>query len=246
MFWKKTIQSEYRDIDFRDIEDRDSSRVIEGVTITDCTFKRCSLHCSRHPKDRQTVRHVRLINCRCDDKCDITAPILDDIEIENLAVDDVLLIWAPALRHVVVRGEIGAVNINEPIGIPLFDTRRSRSWLAVYAEANREFYRNVDWALDITEAKFVGVNLRGVPGELIRRDHETQFLVKRDWLLSGQWRSVDFGPPDGMGIVISDDLECLVKSNRTSEVLVASMLDPKHGEESLRILNRLRDAGFAE
>ncbi|GAB2860758.1 hypothetical protein GCM10027074_29840 [Streptomyces deserti] len=47
-------------------------------------------------------------------------------------------------------------------------------------EAMRVAYQEVEWALDIREAKFSDASFYYVPGELIRGDEETQFLLRRE------------------------------------------------------------------
>lgn len=47
-------------------------------------------------------------------------------------------------------------------------------------EGLRAAYRDVEWALDISQANFVDADFYYVPGELIRRDEETQFLLRRE------------------------------------------------------------------
>jgi hypothetical protein len=48
-----------------------------------------------------------------------------------------------------------------------------------FRESAIAYYGTVDWAVDITEAQFSDVDLYMVPGELIRRDSETRFLLRR-------------------------------------------------------------------
>jgi len=46
----------------------------------------------------------------------------------------------------------------------------------------------VDWALDISEAAFLECDLRGIPANLIRRDPETQMIVRRSDFEDGRWK----------------------------------------------------------
>jgi hypothetical protein len=104
---------------------------------------------------------------------------------------------------------------------------------------NAEFYRNVDWALDIREAEFVECDLRSpMPARLVRRDEETQVVVKRSKLLDGEWRKLDL--PQW-----SIALEWLLERGDPDVVLVAGKRS-KNFKKELAELERLRDAGFAE
>jgi hypothetical protein len=57
----------------------------------------------------------------------------------------------------------------------------------------------LDWALDITEAEFDGADLYYVPGDLVRYDPDSQFLLRRSALAE-----VDTaGLPSFAGIAVS-------------------------------------------
>lgn len=51
-----------------------------------------------------------------------------------------------------------------------------------FAQGARDFYAWIDWALDVSDADFDGVELPWVPGDLVRRDPQTQFLLRRQSL----------------------------------------------------------------
>ena len=51
---------------------------------------------------------------------------------------------------------------------------------AAFDSAIVAYYQDVDWALDISAAEFSDADFYMVPGELVRRDPETQFLIHRD------------------------------------------------------------------
>jgi hypothetical protein len=76
-------------------------------------------------------------------------------------------------RRTTIAGTVGGIVWNPagPLGLPNDDE----------ADRARAFYADVDWALDVTDARFRSVpTLRyGPPGALIRRDPATQPLVTR-------------------------------------------------------------------
>jgi hypothetical protein len=51
-------------------------------------------------------------------------------------------------------------------------------------------YKDVDWALDISEAIFSDADFYYVPGELIRRDENTQVLLRREDFRDINWREL--------------------------------------------------------
>jgi hypothetical protein len=152
-------------------------------------------------------------------------------------------VWAgtgAVFKHVVLRGRIGLTIIGEvipPTGIYEENRRKILSW---FERANTEYYRNVDWALNISEAEFSDFDVRGIPSRLIRRDPFTQAVVKREKVLDGRWRKLDLS-----GTWWHVGLEMLEKSNWEDHTLVAPKRH-RHFSQALKGLYILRDAGIAE
>lgn len=142
--------------------------------------------------------------------------------------------WATAtmfLKHVILRGPIDALDLRSPR--QLRDPQRPS-----LAQIHDHFYRSVDWALDISEARFKRCDVGGVPGHLVRRDPGTQVLITRERALAGPWREVTADHFWRIGI------ERLLESGEESEVFVAC---PRGGrfEQELALIARLREAGIA-
>ena len=110
----------------------------------------------------------------------------------------------------------------------------------LFRAANAEYYRHVDWALDISQGEFKELDIRDVPVRLIRRDPETQFIVKREVALRGHWRNLDFRETLWR-TWISEFLE----HEEQDVVLVAPKRHPKF-RSYLADLQLLRRAGVAE
>jgi hypothetical protein len=96
-----------------------------------------------------------------------------------------------------------------------------------------------EWALDIANASFRGIELRSVPSRLVRRDPATQFVVRRQRALEGKWRTLDIG-------AFEFPLQDLVDDPAQEDaVLVACRLAKNFGEK-LAALELLRRHGIAE
>lgn len=109
------------------------------------------------------------------------------------------------------------------------------------AQANQRPYETVDWAMDISEARFTGIEMSrcDIPARLIRRDPATQVVVTRESVSNGDWAtaSTDSG---GWQIAIEDFLA----SGVPDTVLVAC----KRGrffKGQLAAIKRLRDMEVA-
>jgi hypothetical protein len=61
---------------------------------------------------------------------------------------------------------------------------------AEWDNANADYYKTVDWAIDITQASFGSLSISGVPARLIRRNPENTAVVTRERAVAGQWRDL--------------------------------------------------------
>ena len=109
-----------------------------------------------------------------------------------------------------------------------------------FDDVNTEYYRRVEWALDISKGEFKELCIRGLPGHLVRRDPDTQFLVTRERAMLGNWRNLGFQEN-----LIPTSLDMFLQRAESSIVLTASKRSPKF-KEHLEDLKLLRLAGVAE
>lgn len=209
-------------------------RVLENMTFERCYFEGQWLSFVKRPPKRTIVRNVVLENCKAVG-CTIGPAILDTIRVRNLKMDQTLQVWAAAFRRVKLEGRMPSLMVS-----PYFDPMLVGTPMQyAFEEANRQFYSTVDWALDITEAEFPDVELRGIPARLIRADPEISAVVTRAKAeASDVWRDE------------SVDLELRLGIDRMLEscddvVLVAATGHSRYGQ--LRTgLKRLLDLGVAE
>ncbi len=109
-----------------------------------------------------------------------------------------------------------------------------------FASANKEYYRSVDWAIDISEASCLEADLRGMPGHLVRRDPETQVLVTREKAQSNEWRELPLKTGWWQATC-----SLFIRGDQESTVVVA----PKRSREFRELmhdLDLLRKAGSSE
>lgn len=99
----------------------------------------------------------------------------------------------------------------------------------------------MDWALDISQAEAVELELAGITARLIRRDPETQAVVTRQAALSGEWRGLDRVKGTELGLGIQE----LLKWGADDIVLVAHRRS-RNSKQLLAGIRELRAAGVAE
>jgi pentatricopeptide repeat protein len=173
------------------------------------------------------VRNCTLTRCRIW-KAYLRYVLLEDSIVDGLSGSQ-FMTREVLLKHVVIRGPVDSIDIRHPRQV-----MGPEPLIALHAA----HYETVDWALDISEARFARCDIGGVPGRLVRRDPATQVLVTRERVLAAPWREVAQGEWK-IGI------ERLLKAEADSEVFVACLRGGRF-EETLAVFQRLREAGIAE
>ncbi|MFJ1299194.1 hypothetical protein ACILG0_04455 [Pseudomonadota bacterium AL_CKDN230030165-1A_HGKHYDSX7] len=159
--------------DFRMSQDRGNA-IFEDIRFKSCSFDNCALSLVKNPARMSRVHNVEISGCRAT-HCEIGPTVFEDVRIEDLATNPILLVWACTFRHVRLAGKIGTLNINAPPHAFCTDERM----LAGFEMARDLFYRETDWALDISEARFLALRCEGVPLHLVRRDPSTQVVLHK-------------------------------------------------------------------
>lgn len=121
------------------------------------------------------IRRVELTDC-VENRCQTGPMILSEVSISRLKITDLLIFWSPYLDRVVLSGEIGKMKINVTADPSTYGNAKQKS----FDDYRAKFYEGVEWALDISEARFKEFDIRGVPGRLIRHDPESQILITRE------------------------------------------------------------------
>jgi hypothetical protein len=164
-----------------------ASREYGDVRLAGCSLKGCRLVQSDDPGFSLVVRDVVLERCRMGG-CKAQGVYFGDVTVDTLELARPHLLSACVFKHVTLRGEIGPVMAIPPN--PMSPLRSE------FTAGTVEKYKEVDWALDISEAIFSDADFYYVPGELIRRDENTQVLLRREAFGDLDWR----GLPGNAGI----------------------------------------------
>jgi len=225
----------YTNQEFRSVYDRNSGRIFRDLEFRKCRFVSSSVSMTENPRRRSTIRAVKLIQCE-EIGCAVESALVEDVLIDGLKTSDLLQTWGAVYKHVVLKGNIGRIMISPVIAVGMANPREQ----AAFDKANEEYYKTVDWALDISEARFLECDIRRVPAHLIRRDPVTQVVVTREKALLGKWKKLDLSKTYWGGW-----LDYFIKSGNEDLVLVAPKRHPKYNDW-LDGLKMLRDAGVAE
>lgn len=211
-----------------------------GFTIDRVVFDNCYVPRASMPGTFTTIADMTLSNVshvNCD---------LHTVRIERVRVDglkrmgaDPLFLWGCVFDQVVLAGKVAGLKINRSVGV---GAPASPQEQALWDSAVMSQYEAVEWALDISKAEFAGgVTFEALPGDKIRRDFETQALVKRSKLHETDWKKLDFGD-SGFGVALG----WFIERSQFESVVLAARIASKHGTQDVAVLDLLRKQGLAE
>lgn len=216
---------------FEDLRAVGPGTVIEDMELDGCTFVGSATVQRHDPVPSLVLRRITATGCTLDN-CAAIGTRLEDVTVDRLTIKGGTFYFRGCVfSRVKLKGRIGpmmAVGPQPGIGETLSPGA---------GQAIVDSYGSVDWALDISEADFTDADLYYVPGDLVRRDPETQFLLRREPAANADYRKL----PQGAGLF----LERFDHTPFDSIVAVA----PKRSRrfrDLLDILRGLRTAGIAE
>jgi hypothetical protein len=225
---------------FTDFTLRNSDATFSDLEFQQCRFEACDVSITFDPAKRSTFKSIKFIRCS-QNKCTIWPAIIEDVTVEGLETGRLLIANACAYKHVTLRGNVGNIKIcrSVPFVTSLTEANLARSQNAM-DQANAHYYKTVDWALDISQAEFMSGEVEGIPPELVRRDRDTQFILRRHAIKEGRWRQVEAARADWHTLLDAYD-----KENMDDVILIAPKAAPDF-KSLLKGLIALREAGILE
>ena len=234
-----------------------SGTIVEDIAFKRCYFDNCSARPATNPAIRTQFRRLQFKDCRVW-ACHLEDVILEDVTIDGLKTGSGSGKIYPfglsgcMFTHVTLRGNVGGIGISDAWS--WFDPRPLwgrilRRGLApkdhdrLINGTNRAHYAAIDWALDISEARFSSSpTIRGIPARLIRLDPSTQAVVIRSKVCATEstWRALDIAPWDFW----LD--ECLTGRRADDEIILVAARRSRSFKQDVVGLQRLREAGVAE
>lgn len=208
--------------------------VYSDMELRKVFFDNCGLSITSDPTKRTIVRRLKLVDCTVM-SCHPNTAIIEDVVVENLETYNVLQGFGTAFKHVTLRGKIGQLMLAPYVG----DTEEEE---AAMAKANAEYYQKVDWALDIREAEFDDLDLRGVPARLVRIDPGRQIVVTRQKAQTVRWKPRTEAEKYWRDIIEIGFETCPAIPDQ----VLAIPREEKRYREFLDAIRHLRDLGVAE
>lgn len=230
----------YSDRVFYGLDERGDKSRFEDMSFERCIFDDCVFSLTKDISRIAVVRRVSLTNCAML-RCQTGPAILSEVMVSGLKTDDLLILWSPFFDRVTLSGEIGKLKVNLSAGSMIKEERQRP-----FDDFRASFYKGMEWALDISQARFKEFDIRGVPGRLIRRDPESQILIKRE-------RALEIAKPGWERLLDPSNtlwpfcIRMFLKNGDEDTVLVAPLGAPKGKRDKLlKGLQELRTLGLAE
>jgi hypothetical protein len=149
---------------------------LSDFSVAHMSINNCAIPIAPRPEQRITLRSISIYQCE-HYACSAHGARFQDIQVTDLRgySNGSSQLYGCVYSHVTLRGRMGGLRF-VPRASP-FDSSLNEPYLA----ANAAEYRSIDWALDITEAKFGHFfSLVGIPASLIRRDPAQHFVMTRE------------------------------------------------------------------
>lgn len=221
--------------EFGNFYDRNSGRIFQDLEFRKCRFMSSALSITRNPKHRSQVRNIKLTQCE-EIGCALDTAIIEDVIVDGLKTSDLLQSWGAVYKHVILKGNIDRIMVSPFVATGIARPKEQAS----FDEVNAKYYETVDWALDISEGRFIECELQRVPAKLVRRDQETQIVITREKALKGAWKKLDLSKT-----YWATSIQFFLDRGDQDVVLVAPKRYSKY-QDLLDGLKMLRDAGVAE
>lgn len=227
-----------QELDFRTLNGRDHSSQVKGYRLENCEVMGTML-ASRHPGEWRTIRDCEAVRCR-HYNCALSGTAVEGCVLDTMgqAGPGYFTLDACVFRHVTLRGKITTMLFRFDPN-PFEEPAVGPSFKDMWPGAMARYYSDVDWALDIREARFTALtSLVTVPGDLVRYDPERAILVRREALAGNRAQ----GMPGVMRICCEDFL-----AGSPFESFVIQRGEPKKARE--RFAEKaawMRANGFAD
>jgi hypothetical protein len=166
---------EFHNERFYQLYDRGDQLRLEDMKFENCEFTRCAISLTEQFGRMSTVQNVSLTDCAFIN-CQTGPTIFSNIAINNLKASDLLILWSPYFDRVTFSGDICKIKVNTTADPSTWENEKQKP----FNDFRKQFYANVEWALDISQARFKEFDLESVPAHLVRRDPESQIVVTRE------------------------------------------------------------------
>ena len=221
----------YEGRNFHHVRYLNTPGLFSGIAVQDCEFLGCVFGQQSDAGYPVRVLDTTVSGCRFVNNS-VVGVSFEDVAVTDCAtVGDPLTLEGCVFRRVILRGRVGSWIMNDLHRSFPDDVR------AAFSRAERDFYSQGEYALDISEAVFESASLYYLPGDLVKRDPETQFLVRKENLLGADLSA--------LSKIMQRRLKRVERNPFDSTVLVVGR-DDENFKKNLPAYRQLVDLGIAD
>jgi hypothetical protein len=191
--------------------DRGGLRVSDS-SFSGCTFDNCGLSLTADPNAMSRIQNLEAIHCKSLNST-VGPCYLENVRVSDLQTSDLLIIWGALFHRVEVKGKVGKIKINTAI----HDPHASPAVQHTFDLIRDEYYRSIDWALDISQMRPLLFEVEGIPPSKIKRDLQSQVVVSRKRLQSQQ----QLDSLQGLDETVRFSLQMFMREGHEEKLLVA-------------------------
>ncbi|WP_162628849.1 hypothetical protein [Marinobacter bohaiensis] len=207
---------------------------IDGESLIDATIHNSSIPVPKGPGQRFKVSNIELRKCRH------WACFVHGAEIRNSTFESITggkgvptYLWSCLYSRVTIKGKISGIHFNWRLdpGNPCVDE--------AFLNDAKAFYEDIDWALDISEARFSTFQaLLGVPSDKVIRNPELHYVLSRDSATGSTGKLQEYG----VWAVVAEDL----LESGLGDTVVVLPSSGKSAKEDKEFAESLRSKGWLE
>jgi len=233
----------YKDKIFPSLRDDGNGHEINDMIFENCRFNHCVLSNTKNFSKVSKVENVILKKC-IQFHCRLGPAILTNVVVDGLDTSGMFIAWGTYFDRVTLSGNVGKIKINIDIDAGVDNSRYQEP----FDKFRTTFYENVEYALDISKAKFKDFDLRGVPAAKVIRDPNTQIVITRQ-------RALEIAVPgwqDQLSDIVQDTyfpfaVDLLLENGYEDKILAVPLAAPKRRREALlKAVDEFRAIGLAE
>ncbi|MEC4004860.1 hypothetical protein OX283_009355 [Flavobacterium sp. SUN052] len=227
------------------------NEIIENKIFKKCKFNTCKLSYLKNndPSTASIIRDCEFINCIATENTSQTGGIIENVLIQNLKNTGVIFLKNVLFNKVVFKGEIGKVSLDSKISnnVYLFDKDDGKykitdNEIKLYDDFRINYYKNIDLALDISEAEFRYCEISySIPANLIKRNPETQVLLKYEKIVKGDWKENKILSESILKYSFNESIR-----EKSDVIFIAPIADKKEFPRYMELIKILREEGIAE
>lgn len=158
---------------FELFKDSDGSLALENMKISTCIFDNCLFSKYTDTGKRSRIENVIASKCKFIG-CQIGPGLFSKCLLVDSSASDLVIFWGAIFNEVTLSGRVPPIKINTIINLVPDKNIQSK-----YDLSRLHHYQSIDWAIDISNARFTVFESRGIPARLFRLDLDTQAVVRR-------------------------------------------------------------------